>query len=84
MPLIVVVTPPMPQVPAKAIVKLIFALLGFDIVDERVVVQALGENDNKNNAPGVQFTVTVEVAVSVPVTAIKVPKSMSDTARLHP
>lgn len=68
----------------KAILKLIFALLGFDIADVRVVVQLLGENDNRYKAPGVQLTVTVEVAVSLPVTAEIVPKSMSDTARLQP
>lgn len=68
----------------KAILKLILALLGFDIADARVVVQLPGENDKRYNAPGVQFTVTVEVAVSLPVTAVIVPKSISDTARLQP
>ena len=64
--------------------KFIFALLGFDIAEDRVVVQVLGANDNRYNAPGVQFTVTFAVAVSLPVTLLIVPKSMSETLRLQP
>ncbi len=74
----------MPQMLLKAIVKFIFALLGFDIADERVVVQLLGANDNKYRAPGVQFTITFDEAVSLPVTDVIVPKSMSDTEILQP
>ena len=68
----------------RAILKFIFALLGFDIAEARVVVQVLGENDSRYKAPGVQFTVTFEVAVSLPVTEVIVPKSISDTERLQP
>ena len=83
-PLIKVVLPPIPQTPANDILKLIFAPAGLDIAEVRAVDQLPGENESRNNAPGVQFTVTFDVAVSLPVTADKVPKFMSDTCKLQP
>lgn len=74
-----------PKKPCKAMEKLIVP------PPARVSVEFLlmsanenvGLNDSKNKVPGEQFTVTADVAFSVPVTCATVPKFMLATLRAH-
>ena len=63
-------------VPPAALVNVEFLLVSAN--------ENVGWNDSKNNVPAGQFTVTLDVAVSVPVTCEIVPKFMSVTFSAQP
>ena len=67
---------PNPNQPASDIAKLILAPPGPVIAEFRVVASPVDWNDAVKKTPWGQRTCTFEVAVSVPVTAVSVPKSI--------
>ena len=85
-PLIVVEVLVKPKKPCKAMEKLTVPPPAR--VNVEFLLMSANENvglkDSKNKVPGEQFTVTVDVAVSVPVTCATVPKSMSVTLSAQP
>ena len=49
-----------------------------------LALENTGRKDSRKGTPGEQFTVTVDVAVSVPSTCVTLPKSMSVTLSAQP
>ena len=85
-PLIVVEVFVKPKKPCKVMEKLIVPPATLVNVEFLLVLakENVGWNDSKKNVPAGQFTVTLDVAVSVPVTCEMVPKFMSVTFSAQP